>query len=205
MYAEQPGSVVVLPPVNTSTLPEASDYYLATIAEPLTATGYTVLPAATVRNIMEQEKLSDTESLYSLPQETLAKYFNADAVLYARLKQWDVTRTSLLYRLIISIETELVSTKTSEQLWRYNTSINIDLNTVKSTGGSVLSLLEGAKEEDVDKATAEAIAYALKLNTKLVRDLPFGPEHESYLQDQNTELIGTIPEKSILKQSTQTK
>ncbi|AGF77124.1 hypothetical protein UWK_00543 [Desulfocapsa sulfexigens DSM 10523] len=199
MYEEQPRSIAILPPLNTSTLPEAGNYYMATITTPLNAAGYQVTPEETVKNVIDQNTLHDN-SLYSLPPQTLGQYFGSDAALFARIKQWDVAHTALLSRLIISIEAELISTKTSKQLWRYNTSINIDLNAVKSTAGAGLSLLAGMKKEDVDKATADALSHALQLNTKLIRDLPFGPGHEDYLQDQKMELIGSIPGKSILKQ-----
>jgi|GEM_PF-294265 len=200
MYEKQPRSIAVLPPLNTSTLPEAGNYYMATIATPLSAAGYQVINEEQVNAAMEKNNLDDTESLYSLAPETLGDAFASDAILYAHIRQWDVTHTALLSRLILSIEAELVSTKTSKQLWRYNTSINIDLNAVKSTAGAGLSLLEGMKKEDVDKATADALAHALQLNTKLIRDLPFGPGHEDYLQDQKMDLIGSVPEKSILQQ-----
>jgi len=199
LYKEQPRSIVALPPINTSTLPEAGDYYISTIATALNAAGYQVTPEETVKHVIDQNTLHDN-SLYSLPPQTLGQYFGSDAALFARIKQWDVAHTALLSRLIISIEAEIISTKTSKQLWRYNTSINIDLNAVKSTAGAGLSLLEGMRKEDVDKATADALSHALQLNTKLIRDLPFGPGHEDYLQDQKMELIGSIPGKSILKQ-----
>lgn len=203
VYEEQPHSIAVLPPINTSTLPEAGNYYMATIAPPLTAAGYQVINEEQVNAAIEKNNLEDTEALYSLAPETLGDYFASDAILYAHIRQWDVTHTALLSRLIISIEAEIVSTKTAQQLWRYNTSLNIDLNAVKSTGGKALSLLKGMKQEDVDKATADALDRALKLNTKLARDLPFGPGHENYLQDQEFELIGTVPEKSILTKQPQ--
>ncbi len=200
MYEEQPRSIAILPPLNTSTLPEAGNYYMATITTPLTAAGYQVTPEKTVKNVIDQKTLHNTISLYALPSQTLGQYFGSDAALFARIKQWDVAHTALLSRLIISIEAELISTKTSKQLWRYNTSINIDLNAVKSTAGAGLSMLAGMKKEDVDKTTADALAHALQLNTKLIRDLPLGPGHKDYLQDQKMELIGSVPEKSLLQQ-----
>lgn len=196
MYSEQPRSILVLPPINTSITPEATAYYMATIETPLSAAGYHMLPAESVSNTIKQKGLTDTQVLYTVPLKTLYEYFGSDAVLYTRIKQWEVADTGLISRLIISIESEIMSTKTSKQIWSYNRSINVDLNTVKTTGGSIQLLLESLST-DVDKATVDSLAYALRATTKLTQNLPFGPEHEGHLQDQEVELIGTIPEKII--------
>lgn len=192
IYSEQPRSILVLPPINKSTTPEATTYYMATIEMPLTSRGYDVLPAESVTDILRQNGIYDTNLLYTMPLDTLYKYFGSDAVLYTRINQWEEAHTGLISRLIISIEAEIVSTKTSTQLWVYNSSVNVDLNTVKTTGGSIQLIID-AMTTDVDKATADSIAYTLRATTKLTRDLPFGPQHEDYLQDQPVKLIGHLP------------
>lgn len=197
IYTEQPRSIAVLPPLNTSPLPEAGDYFLNTIEKPLTEAGYDVIPQKMISETIKNRSLGDTESLYTLPAKTLYEYFGSDAVLYTHIKQWTVDTTGLLSRLIISMESEIVSTKTSQQLWRYNSSLNIDLSAVSSTGGSVYVSMKKQEESD-DKEKTDRTAYALQLNKKLTRDLPFGPGHEEYSQDQETEIRGSIPEKSIL-------
>lgn len=199
VYSEQPNSIVVLPPVNESTFPEAGKYYMANIEKPLLSAGYTMFPPEKVTSILEEKGLHDTESLYALPMETLRQYFDADAVLYTRIKQWEESHTGLISRLIISIEAEIVSSKTSQQLWSYNSGLNVDLNTVKTTGGTMLSLV-GSINNDEEKAATDCMAHALKANTKLLRNLPAGPDHEDYLHDQEVELIGAIPEKYTSQQ-----
>ncbi len=189
---------MVLPPVNSSALAEATEYYINTIEKPLTLAGYDVLSEETVTKTIQEKNLQDTEALYALPPETLHDYFGTDMVLYSRIKQWNMAKTGLISRLIISVESEIISTKTSQQLWRYNSSLNIDLDTIKSIGGSVHVLLKEMLT-DADEATVIAMSYALRLNNKLIRDLPYGPTHEQYLQDQETKMIGIVPEKSILR------
>ncbi len=197
IYTEKPRSIVVLPPINTSTLPRATDYYMATIEEPLSQAGYDVLPQISVNKIIEKKNVQDTKALYSLPLNTLYEFFDTDTVLYTRIKQWDIAQTGLISRLIISIEAEILSTKTSQQLWRYNSSLNIDLNTLKSSTGSLQVLIQEMLS-DSDEATETATAYGQRLNSKLTRDLPYGPNHTEYLKDQENEMIGSVPEKSIL-------
>ena len=194
IYSEQPISIVVLPPVNQSSFPEAGNYYMATIEPPLLSAGYSMFPAKKVTSIIEEKGLSNTKLLYAVPMETLRKYFDADAVLYSRIKQWEECHTGLISRLIISIEAEIVSLKTSQQLWSYNSFLNVELNAEKTTVGAIAFLAESINNDE-EKAVADAMARALKANTRLLRNLPAGPTHEDYLHDQEVELIGVIPEK----------
>ncbi len=198
IYEEQPRSILVLPPINKSATPEATIYYSATIETPLRSAGYDVIPTESVTKTMKQKGIQDTNELYTVPLNTLYKYFGSDAVLYTKIKQWEEAHTGFISRLIISIDSELMSTKTSKQLWIYNSSVNVDLNTVKTAFGSVQLIIDGM-ETDVDKETADSIAYSLRATTKLTRDLPFGPQHEEYLHDQEVELIGGIPTESQSK------
>jgi len=159
---------------------------------PLIGKGYNVLPPKFVTEISNQKGIFDTKVLYDMPLETLSEIFDSDAVLYTHIQQWREVHTGLISRLIISMDTELVSLKTSKQLWIYSSSVNVDLNTGKTGGGSLQLIIEGM-ETDVDKKTEESIAHTLKATTKLTRDLPFGPNHKDYQQDQQVGLIGSPP------------
>lgn len=198
IYTEQPRSIAVLPPLNSSPLLEASDYFLKTIEKPLTDAGYEVIPQKMISEAIKNRNLGDTEALYALPVKTLHESFGSDAVLYTHITHWNVDKTGLLSRLIIAMESEIISTKTSQQLWRYNSSLNIDLSAVSSSGGSIYLSMKKQSEDD-EKVIRDRTAYALQLNRKLTRDLPFGPGHEHYSEDQETEIRGSIPEKSILR------
>ncbi|MDY0117940.1 MAG: DUF799 family lipoprotein, partial [Sulfurimonadaceae bacterium] len=55
MYAEQPRSLLILPPINESTDAEAKDYYMTTIEMPFALMGYYTFPTEMVSDIMKQE------------------------------------------------------------------------------------------------------------------------------------------------------
>ena len=187
MYEESPRSILALPPMNESTDAEAKDYYMTTIEIPLTLRGYYIFPMEIVSDIMKQEGVYDTEQLYQLPLGKFYDYFGADAVLYTRIKKWDVSYMVLASSLSVSIEAEIVSTRTSELLWKHSAAVTVNLSG-GDTGGGLAGLIAKAVIAAVNTASADYVQYARVVNYKLISTLPVGPYHPMYLQDQGVEV-----------------
>lgn len=192
MYEELPRSILILPPMNESTDAEAKGYYMTTVEMPFALTGYYVFPVEMVSDIMKQEGVYDTEILYKMPLGKFEEYFGADAVLYTRIKKWDVAYTVIASSLTVTIESELVSTKSSEQLWKYTGTITVDLSGGNS-GGGVGGLIASAIVTAINTAAADYVKYARVANTRLISSLPAGPYHELYLKDQSVQLVDQTP------------
>ena len=116
MYEQQPKSLLILPPMNESTDAEAKDYYMTTTEMPFALMGYYIFPTEMVSDIMKQEGIYNTELLYNMPLDKYYEYFGADAVLFTKIKKWDVSYMVIASNLTVSIEARIVSTKTSEEL-----------------------------------------------------------------------------------------
>jgi hypothetical protein len=192
MYEEQPRSLLVLPPMNESTDVEAKGYYMTTIEMPLALTGYYIFPVELVSDIMKQEGVYDSEVLYNMPLNKFYEYFGADAVLYTRIKQWDVAYMVIAASLTVSIEAEILSTKTSEQLWKYTGTVVVDLSG-GNAGGGLAGLVINAIVTAVNTAAADYVKYAHRANGRFIHTLPFGPYHEYYLKDQQIQLVDQTP------------
>lgn len=192
MYTEQPRSLLVLPPMNESTDAEAKGYYMTTIEMPLALAGYYVFPVELVSEIMKQEGVYDTELLYSLPLNKFHEYFGADTVFFTRIKKWDLSYMVLAANLTVSIESEIVSTINSEQLWKYTGTVVVDLSG-GNTGGSIAGLVVQAIVTAVNSASADYVKHARTANGRFIQTLPFGPYHENYLQDQNIQFVDQTP------------
>lgn len=193
MYDEQPRSILILPPMNESTDAEAKGYYMTTVEVPFALTGYYVFPVEMVSDIMKQEGAYDTEILYQMPLGKFNEYFGADAVLYTHIKKWDVSYAVIASSLTVTIESELVSTKSSEELWKYTGTITVDLSGGNS-GGGVGGLIASAIVTAINTAAADYVKYARVANARLISTLPAGPYHELYLKDQSVQLIDQTPE-----------
>lgn len=188
MYEERPQSILVLPPINESTDVEAKPYYMTTVEMPFALSGYYVFPVELVSEIMKQQGVYDTELLYSVPHNKFREYFGADAVLYTRIKKWDVSYMVIASSLTVSIESEIVSTKTSEKLWKYNGTVVVDLSG-GNQGGGIAGLIASAIVTAVNTAAADYVKYAHVANAKLVSSLPAGPYSERYLKDQGVQIV----------------
>jgi len=193
MYEEQPRSLLVLPPMNESTDVEAKGYYMTTIEMPLALAGYYVFPVELVSDIMKQEGVYDTEVLYSLPLDKFHEYFGADAVLYTRIKMWDVSYMVIAASLTVSIEAEIVSTKTSEKLWKYTGTVVVDLSGGNAGGNGLAGLVVSAIATAINTAASDYVTHAHTANRRFIYTLPFGPYHEQYLQDQQIQFIDQTP------------
>ncbi len=188
MYEEQPRSLLILPPMNKSTDAEAKGYYMTTVEMPFALMGYYTFPVEMVSDIMKQEGVYDTELLYNMPLNKFQEYFGADAVLYTHIKVWNVSYMVLSSSLTVSIDAEIVSTKTSQKLWNYNGTIVVDLSGGNS-GGSIAGLIAQAVVTAINTAAADYVKYAHVANRRLIYSLPVGPYHERYMQDQSVEIF----------------
>jgi len=188
MYDQQPKSLLILPPMNESTDAEAKDYYMTTTEMPFALMGYYTFPTEMVSDIMKQEGIYDTELLYNMPLNKYAEYFGADAVLFTKIKKWDVSYAVIASSLTVSIEARIVSTKTSEELWEYTGTVVVDLSG-GDTGGGLAGLIAKVVVAAINTATADYVKYAKIANNRIIYTLPVGPYNEDYMKDQNVKLI----------------
>jgi len=189
MYEEKPRSLLILPPMNESTDAEAKDYYMTTVEVPFALMGYYTFPVEMVGDIMKQEGVYDTELLYNMPLTKFNEYFGADAVLYTRIKKWDVSYMVLASNLTVSIEAEIISTKTSQKLWSYTGTVVVDLTGSNGGNNGLAGLLVKVVATAVNTAAADYVKYARVANQRIIHTLPFGPYNENYLKDQDFQLI----------------
>lgn len=192
LYDEQPRSLLILPPINESTDAEAKDHYLTTVEMPFALHGYYVFPMELVSDIMKQEGVYDTELLYGMPPQKFREYFGADAVLYTRIKKWDVSYAVVSSTLTVSIGAEIISTKTAATLWHYTGTVVVNL-TASSGSGTWAGLLADAIATAINTAAADYVTYARQANRRMIYSLPYGPYHEQYLQDRQMQLIDQTP------------
>jgi hypothetical protein len=188
MYEEQPRSLLILPPMNESTDAEAKDYYMTTVEMPYAMMGYYTFPVEMVGDIMKQEGIYDTELLYNMPLDKFYDYFGADAVLFTHIKKWDVAYMVVASNLTVSIESKIVSTKTSEVLWVYKGSIVINLSG-SNNSGDLAGLIVSAIATAINTASADYVTYARQVNASMMYALPAGPYHELHLKDQDMKIL----------------
>jgi hypothetical protein len=184
MYTETPASILILPPINESTAANAKTYYATTIQECMSYWGYYVLPYEITSDILKMEGIYDTELIKGIPLPKFREYFGADAALFTTIKKWDVSYVVIASNLTVSIDCELMSTKTDQQLWRYNGTVVVDLSG-GNTGGGLAGLVAKAIIAAAQTAMADYVPYAKQANYRAFSSLPFGRYHPQYQVDQS--------------------
>jgi len=192
MYQETPHTILILPPINESTAAEAKGYYATTVQEVLSYWGYYVFPYEITSEILKMEGLYDSELIRGVPLANFQEYFGADAVLFTTIKKWDLNYMILASTLTVSIDEELVSTKTDQILWSYNGTVVVDLSG-GNTGGGLAGLIVKAVIAAASSAMADYVPYAKQANYRALSSFPFGKYHPQYLSDQSMEFIDQTP------------
>jgi len=187
MYSEQPLSIVVLPPMNNSTAADAKDYYMTTVAEPLTNSGYYVYPIEIVNDLLQQEGLYDTETILDAPLEKFKEYFGADAVLYMTIEEWDTQYLITSGSVTVKAKSELKSTSSGETIWFYDDKISV--NTTSSSGGTGLfGLLTDLAITAIQTATTDYVPIARDVNKNIFLALPDGKYNPRFNKDQKDKI-----------------
>jgi hypothetical protein len=185
MYKEKPVSILVLPPINESTAADAKEYYSTTIAEPLSFAGYYVFPIEIVNEVLKQEGIYDTELIVDLDPSKFKEYFGADAVLFTKIIAWNTSYYVMGGNVKVHIAFDLVSTKTGETLRSYNDKLTVDTTADDNELGGAAGLLLQLAATAVQTAAQDYTPLAKKVNTTVLKTIPFGIYHTQHGTDQS--------------------
>jgi hypothetical protein len=188
IYEEQPVSILILPPINESTAAEAKEYYSTTIQEPLSYSGYYVLPYELTTDLLKMEGIYDTELLKNVPLSKFREYFGADAVLFTTIKIWNLSYMVIAANLTVSINCEIKSTKTDRTLWKYNGTVVVDLSG-GSTSNDIVGLIAKIVITAVQAAAADYVPHARTANVRALHALPYGKYHNLFMQDKEFQFV----------------
>lgn len=173
-----PRSILVVPVVNTSTEVQAADVFLATLAVPLAERGFYVFPTNMVKRTMEDDGLSDADMVHSADTTKLAAIFGADAVLYAKITDWNSRYAVLATSTSVAIEYDLRLGRTGQSIWSDHIR---HTHTVGPQGGGnpIASLIVGAVAAAIERAAPSYLPLAYQVNGRAILSqqskLPPGP------------------------------
>jgi hypothetical protein len=195
MYTERPLSILVLPPMNNSTAADAKDYYMTTVAEPLTNSGYYVYPMEIVSDILQQEGLYDTETMLDAPLDKFKEYFGADAVLYVTIEEWDTQYFITSGSVDVKARCELKSTTSGEVIWFYDDKISVNTSGSDGGAGGWIGLLAKVVTTAIQTATTDYVPIARDVNKNIFLAMPFGKYNPMFDKDQKNK----IKKKEVVK------
>ena len=184
-YSELPISLLVIPPINLSTSTDASEYYSTTIVEPLSFAGYYVFPIELTNEVFKKEGIYDASTLENIPMKKFKEYFNADAVLFTKIIEWDKSYYVVGGNVEVKLEFVLKSTKSNTILWNYNGNIIVNTTSGDTEIAGLAGILIEAAVTALQTAGQDFIPIAKKINYQGVSTLPFGYYHPQFNKDQS--------------------
>jgi hypothetical protein len=177
MYENKPVSILVVPAVNRSTAADAPDLYSTTIAQPLSEAGYYVMPLPITNMVLQQEGVVDGAQLREINANKFRQMFDADAVLFVTINQWDTNYYVTGGNVTVGAEFELVSTDGEEVLWNYNSVI------VHNTSGNSGNLIADIISTAIATALTDYVPVARIVNATVMTTIPVGKYHSKHGKD----------------------
>lgn len=152
LLESQPGSILVLPPLNNTVETEATYGSMSSVTVPLAEAGYYVFPVAVVDAMMRENGLPTPADMHSVPLAKLNEIFAPDAVLYLTVTDWGTSYEVISSTTRVSIEGRLVEPGTGAELWRGTSSLARSSN---SGQGGLVGMLAGAVINQVATAASD--------------------------------------------------
>ncbi|MFE8070045.1 DUF799 family lipoprotein [Marinobacteraceae bacterium S3BR75-40.1] len=184
MYEEAPQSILVVPAVNQSTAADAPDLYSSTIAQPLAYSGYYVMPIEVTTAILRSEGIQSGAQLTDVPPQKFKEFFDADAVLYVTITQWDTNYYVVGGNVTVGVQYLLKSTETGETLWNYH-----DTRAVDTSGDANNGLLAAIIVTAIKTATQDYVPVASQVNFAAINTMPLGKYHPKQGKDGQFKVV----------------
>ena len=174
--AAAPRSVLVVPVVNKSLEVDAPNYVLSSLPVPLAEKGYYVFPVNTSKYVLEQEGYYEGEQIHQLPPETLAKLFDADAILYVTINRWDAQYIVLSTQVTVEFDYRIVS-RDGTELWKENKRM-VYTPSQNNSGSPLADLIAAAINAAITRAAPNYMPLARQANYQVFygqQAFPDGP------------------------------
>ena len=181
----RPRSILVLPPINQSTVVQGTYGYLSTVTMPLAEMGYYVFPVVMVDQFLRENGMPTAGEMQQVPLDKVAQIIGADAVLYVTLQNYGTKYVVVSSTTTVEATARLVDTRTGLTLW---TGSVVAQEGSGGSGNILGDLISAALTQVVNSSTDRAHSVARTANVRLFtvkdRGLLFGPYRPEYDQDK---------------------
>jgi hypothetical protein len=178
----RPGSILVLPPLNSSPDMQATYGFLSTVTQPLAESGYYVFPVALVDQTFKENGMLNPGEMHQAPLEKLREIFGADATLYITVTQYGSVYRVLSSAIIVTAKAELIDNRNGQLLWQGAATAS---NSGGNSSGGLAGLLANAlANQIISNIGDQTIPVARKASKRLLEAKPngllYGPRSPFY-------------------------
>lgn len=169
--ASNPGSILVLPPINHSTNIQASNSALSQVSKPLGEAGYYVLPVALTNETFRSNGVMTPEDAQNIPSPKLHEIFGADTALYLTVEKYGTSYQVFNSVTTVSLGARLIDLRNGVPLWEGSAFVSHPSN--QGSSDPLVSLVGAAVGQIVNSSTdyahtvaGEASAFLLSPNRR---------------------------------------
>ncbi|MBV8623984.1 MAG: DUF799 domain-containing protein [Herbaspirillum sp.] len=186
--AARPASILVLPPVNSSSEVIAPYGMLSQATLPLAESGYYVIPVALAAETFRQNGLDNAPEIHQLPVQKLRQIFGADAALYIDVTTYGTAYQVIKSETVVSADAKLIDLRSGKLLWEGSATASSAEQQQNSGGGLVGILLSAVLNQIISTSTDASYKMAGLTSARLLRaggqnGLLHGPRSPQYQKD----------------------
>ncbi len=182
-----PGSILVLPPVNNTNEVIAPHSVLSNITKPLAESGYYVFPVSLVTDTFNSNGLTVAHDIHAVEPQKLHEIFGADTALYMDITEYGTSYYVISSDTIVRVNAKLIDLKTGVLLWQGTARAASSEQRGDSGGGLVGALVSAAINQVIETATDEGFTVSKVtanrlLSAEMKNGLLHGPRSPKYGQ-----------------------
>ena len=184
----RPGSILVLPPLNSSPDVNATYSMLSQATFPLAESGYYVFPVTLVDETFKQNGMTTPADIHQIQPTKLREIFGADAALYINVRQYGSTYTVIMSETRVTAEGRLVDLRTGKTLWAGSATASSAEQQSNSGGGLVGLLVKAVITQIIESLSDKGHPIAGITSFRLLaagrpNGLLYGPRSPMYLKE----------------------
>lgn len=182
LYAEAPGSIVIMPPVNRTNAVEAKEYFYTTLYRPLCEKGYYVFSPYLTMELFRSESAYDSELFLEGSLKRFREIIGADAAMFTVIKAWE--RDNLGGKLTARVEFILRSTTSGEVLYRREGNLTVDTDLSADEDDRPLEVLLGMAATMLTTSLTDQVVAGRRCTDAVLSDMPLGKYSPAYGTDR---------------------
>ncbi len=183
-----PGSILILPPVNNTPEVMAPYSVMAQAATPIAESGFYVFPVALVNQTFRNNGLTVAQDIQQVPVPKLREIFGADAALYMTIERYGTSYVVVSSETRVTVVASLIDLRTGQQLWQGKATASSAENQANANNNLLGMLIQAAVSQVFETVTDRgfditALATSRLLSAKNKHGLRFGPRSPHYQQE----------------------
>lgn len=170
---EQPGIILIMPPVNNTVDVDAKELFYTTLTQPLCDKGFYVISPFLAMEVLKNESGYDAEHFIESDLALFREYFGADGVLFTVIDNWN--KSALTGEVSVRISYILRSAQTNETLYQNQAQVVLDtaIQTYEA-GDNLWFAVFDVVATSINTAMSKKIKAAYTCNEAVLKDFPKG-------------------------------